>query len=598
MICCPYKCRQIRRYKNMLSALRIQNYALLKDIEIDFTKGLNILTGETGAGKSIIIGAINTAIGERGYLENIRTGEDKAIVEAIFDFKDNLSLIKMINEQLIDAGVEKSEDSLVIRREISRTSKGKIHINNTNASLAFLEKIGKLLIDIHGQHEHQSLLKNEIHMDLLDDYAGNGIVRSQVLSAYNSFNSACLEIKKLTALENEKQERLEMVAFRLNELELAELKADTELEELNRGRDIMINTEAMKESVNKIIMNLSPSSLDEEGDGAIDMVHKSNAEIEEIAKIDKKSVAEYGALAKDAVIKLEEIKEFFVTYREKVEFDKDKLAAIEARITLIESLMKKYKKAGIAELKKYHEELKEEKKNIELNSEIIAEKEKEKIRLMGILAERCAVLSDARHKKSVDLGARIESELRDLGIAKGRFLVEVKDTLSEVQDDFFVAIKNKNYRVTGLGINTAEFMISLNPGEDLKPLVKVASGGEISRIMLSIKNILSAVDRVPVMVFDEIDTGISGKIAGVVGKKLKEISRKKQLLCITHLPQIAAYSDTHYSVEKHVKDNKTETLIVRLGDNDKIKEIAKLLSGDTVTETSLKAAKELIENIN
>jgi len=181
---------------------------------------------------------------------------------------------------------------------------------------------------------------------------------------------------------------------------------------------------------------------------------------------------------------------------------------------------------------------------------------------------------------------------------KGRFLVEVKDSVSDNPDDFFVTIKNKNYKVTGIGINTVEFMISLNPGEDLKPLVKVASGGEISRIMLSIKNILSAVDRVPVMVFDEIDTGISGKIAGVVGKKLKEISFKKQLLCITHLPQIAAYSDTHYSVEKHVKDNKTETLIIKLDDSSKIQEIAKLLSGETVTETSLKAAREMVENID
>lgn len=582
----------------MLSALKIQNYALLRDIEIDFTKGLNILTGETGAGKSIIIGAINTAIGERGYLENIRTGEDKAVVEAVFDFKDNLSLIHMINALLEEAGVERSEDSLVIRREISRTSKGRIHINNSNISLAFLEKIGKLLVDIHGQHEHQSLLKNEIHMDLLDDYAGNAAVRSQVLAAFNSFNSACLEIKKLRTLESEKQERLEMAVFRINELEQAELNADTELEELNRDRDIMVNTEAMKESINKIIIGLSPSSLDEEGDGAIDLVHKSIEEIEEIGKIDKKAVEEFGVLAKEAVIKLEEIKEFFVTYREKVEFDKDKLAFIESRITLIESLMKKYRKTGIVELKKYCAELKDEKKKIELNSEIIADKEKEKSRLMVILAEKCAELSDARHKKSVDLGLRIESELKDLGIGKGRFLVDVKDTVSDNPDDFFVTIRNKNYKVTGLGINTAEFMISLNPGEDLKPLVKVASGGEISRIMLSIKNILSAVDRVPVMVFDEIDTGISGKIAGVVGKKLKEISTKKQLLCITHLPQIAAYSDTHYSVEKHVKDNKTETLIVRLNENDKVKEIAKLLSGDTITDTSLKAAREMIESIN
>jgi DNA repair protein RecN (Recombination protein N) len=580
----------------MLSSLKIKNYALLKDIEIDFSKGLNILTGETGAGKSIIIGAINTAIGERGYIENIRTGEDKAIVEALFDFKDNIGLKNFINEILDEAGIEKSDDTLVIRREISRTAKGKININNSNATLAFLEKLGKLLVDIHGQHEHQSLLKNEIHIDLLDDYAKSSALRSELQTAFNDFNFVCLEIKKLKAAENEKLERLEMISFRVNELEQAALGPDLELEDLNRERDVMIHTEAIKESVNKILTNLSPSSLDEEGDGAIDLMNKTRDEISEIAKIDKKAVCDYDLLLKDAIIKVEEVKEFFADYRDKVEFDKNRLRTVEDRITLIESIMKKYKKSGIVELKEYFMELTQEKRRIESNDELIKEKEEQKNKLMSYLAEKCLLLSSVRHDKAKALAIQIEAELKDLGIGKGRFLVQITDNECSADEDIKITVENKNYRVTSNGINSVEFMISLNPGEDLKPLVKVASGGEISRIMLSIKNILSAVDRVPVMVFDEIDTGISGKIAGVVGKKLKEISLKKQLLCITHLPQIAAYSDTHYSVEKKIINDKTETFIIKLTGEDKVKEVAKLLSGDRVTDASLTAAKELIEN--
>ncbi len=581
----------------MLASLKIKNYALLKDVEIDFSAGLNILTGETGAGKSIIIGAINTAVGERGYLENIRTGEDKAVVEAVFDIKGNKNLMTAVNMMLDEAGIEKTDGELVIKREISRTSKGKININNSSATLAFLEKLGKILVDIHGQHEHQSLLKEEVHMDLLDGYAAVLPLRSEVSDGYSKFNQINSEIAAMRKLEEEKQDRLEMVSFRLNELEQADLKADDELEKLNGLRDLMVHAEAMKESVNSVIMSLSPSSLDMEGDGAIALLYSAQEEMDEIAKIDKKAMEDQIALAKDAGVRLEEIKEFFISYKDRIEFDKDKLQETEERISLIESLMKKYKKSGIIELKSYHAELADEKKKIELNSGLIEEKEKEKNALMAALAVICEKLSETRHKKAAELGSRIEEELKDLGIGKGRFLVDVKETETEDTTGLFVKIKGKNFRPSATGINIVEFMISLNPGEDLKPLVKVASGGEISRIMLSIKNILSAVDIIPCMVFDEIDTGISGKIAQVVGKKLKEISVKKQLLCITHLPQIAAYSDTHYSVEKAVKDGKTETQIIKLDGQNKLREVAKLLSGETVTQASLEAARELIDSI-
>lgn len=582
----------------MLAKLRIKNYALLKDVEIDFGPGLNVLTGETGAGKSILIGAINTAIGERGYIENIRTGEDKAVVEAVFDFSTNSQAMSGVNVMLSEAGIDSAEPMLIIRREISRTSKGRILINNASASLSFLEKLGKGLVDIHGQHEHQSLLRQEVHMDLLDSYAECRDIKSKTASLYSRYNGIMTELRSLRSLENDKAERLDILDFRLGELESASLDGESELEDLNAERSVMVHAESVRASVVKALTMLSPSSLDLEGDGAIDLVYKAKDGMDDIAKIDAKSLQGALALAGDATVKLEEIREFLVSYRDRIEFDPRRLSEAEERISLLEALLKKYKKADIGELKRYYGELAEEKKAVEFNSEAIKEKEKLSVECMEELAAAAAELSAVRHLKAAELGSKIEEELKDLGIIKASFMVEVADIPAENPDALSVSINSKKYRVDASGINDVAFMISLNPGEDPKPLVKIASGGEISRIMLSIKNILSFVDPIPVMVFDEIDTGISGKVAQVVGKKLRQISSLKQLLCITHLPQIAACSDTHYSVGKHVSGGKTETRIEKLDSKDKVREVAKLLSGETVTDASMKAAEELITSVS
>ncbi len=581
----------------MLSALKIQNYALIKDIEIEFSDRLNILTGETGAGKSIIIGALNIAVGEKSSPENIRTGEEKATVEAVFDLTRSESLKKLLNPLLEEAGIEKTDDSLLIKREINRASKGKVYINNALSSLSLLEKIGKLLIDIHGQHEHQSLLKPDIHIDLLDDYASASNARAEVSGLYNRLAALNSEISKLQVIESEKQERLDTISYRINEIEQANFSSDTEYDDLLREREIMINTEAIKNEINNIITSLSPSSLDMEGEGAISLLEKAKENMQAIGKIDKITAA-YDGIIDDALIKAGEIKDFFISYRDRVEFDKNKLQDTEERIELFETLMKKYRKTTIKEIREYFAELKQERKTIELNEESIKEKNKEKNSLLAALSKKCENLSKIRTAKAAELGKRIEEELKDLGIAHGKFIVDVKQTVINGSEtaDLSVEISGKILRVTPIGIDTVEFLISLNPGEDVKPLVKVASGGEISRIMLSIKNILSEIDKIPVMVFDEIDTGISGKIAQVVGKKLNEISGKKQVICITHLPQIASFAKLHYSVEKVVKGNKSETTIKKLNNDEKVHEIAKLISGEKVTSSAMNAAKELLKN--
>jgi DNA repair protein RecN (Recombination protein N) len=580
----------------MLTTLRIKNYALLRDIAVDFTPGLNILTGETGAGKSIIVGALNIAVGERGYVENIRTGEEKATVEAVFDMKNNPRLKSAVNKSLEEAGIDGSGDELVIKREINRASKGRIFINNSPAALNFLEKLGKYLVDIHGQHDHQSLLNSAIHINLLDAYAGAGKAGAEIAVLYGRLSEIDSEIRKLFALEAEKNERLDTINYRINEIEQAGLKDDDEFGKLMREREMMVHTEAVKDSVNNIITSLSPSSLELEGSGALDLLERAKKSMEEVAKIDKKTVDELMPAMNDAVLKAAEVKEFFISYKDRIEFDKGRLQETEDRIEMMENMMRKYKKKDIKEIREYYKELKNEKKAVESNEEVIKEKEEKKAKIQKELSLKCAGLSGVRISKGRDLGAKIEQELKGLGISKAVFEISVKQDPAE-EGALFAEIDGKKFKVTPSGIDGVEFMISLNPGEDLKPLVKVASGGEISRIMLAIKNILSDADMIPVLVFDEIDTGISGKIAQDVGGKLYEISRKKQLICITHLPQIAGFSDTHYSVGKQVKDNKTETSIKRLNAKEKVEEVAKLLSGEKVTETSIKAAEELISAV-
>ena len=577
----------------MLTTLRIKNFALLKDITIEFEKGLNVLTGETGAGKSIIIGALNIAAGERGYTENIRTGEERAFIEAAFHAGEK-RLQSELNRVFEEAGLERPGADIVIKREINRSSKGRIFINNSPATLGFLQKAGRLLIDIHGQHEHQSLLKEEVHIGLLDEYAGSTAMKNDVEALYGSLIGIDAEIKKLLSLEKEKQEKLDMINYRLGEIEQASLDDDSELEKLNKERMLMVNAEEVGQSVKEIIMLISPSSLDAEGAGAVDMLEKVKKNMEKISKVDRKAVSEYLPSLEDSILKTEEIKDFFAAYMDKVEFDPARLKETEERIETIEDMIKKYAKKSIKEIKAYGKELLSEKKSIELNSDKIKEKEKKKAGIAAELSKKAGALSEIRHKKAYELGKRIEEELKGLGISRGVFKAAVAE--EEASDgEQHVLIKGRKLRVKPDGINSVEFLISLNPGEEVKPLVKVASGGEVSRIMLAIKNILSEADLIPVMVFDEIDTGISGKIAKAVGIKLNSISSKKQLICITHLPQIAAYSSLHYSVGKKIKDNKTETIIIRLGKKEKKEEIAKLLSGEKVTDASLKAAEELIK---
>jgi len=579
----------------MLSTLNIKNYALLKNVTITFGTGLNIITGETGAGKSIIIGAINLAVGERGYVESIRTGEESAKVEAVFDLKDDERLLSSVNMMLEKAGIENADNGLIIKRELNRQAKSRVFINNSASSQGFLQELGRLLIDIHGQHEHQSLLSTEVHIDLLDAFAGATESRGKIAGMYLTLSSVNAEIKRLRQLEAEKKEKLEMIEYRLNEIEQADFKSANEYAELLEQRARLLNVTKLRETVSGSISALSPSSLDMDGEGAIDLAEKAKEMIASVSAMDKKHFDGLSEMLNEANVRLAEVKDRLSSYLAGIEDDPEALKAAEERIMLFESLIKKFRKADFSELYAYAEELKAQRREIELNAGLVSEQESKRKAVIKELGAECVKLSAVRREAAKKLGALIEDELKGLSISKAVFKAECR--LRETGEDDMMSVKayGKNCALSHIGIDEVEFMVSLNPGEEVKPLARIASGGEISRIMLAIKNILSKEDLIPVLVFDEIDTGISGKVASSVGRKIREIALKKQVICITHLPQIAGQPASHFAVRKETQNGKTETLIEKLDKAGRETEVAKLMSGDKVTEESLTAARGLME---
>ncbi|MFP4466468.1 MAG: DNA repair protein RecN [Candidatus Goldiibacteriota bacterium] len=579
----------------MLRRLHIKNYALLKSAEIEFDRGLNIITGETGAGKSIIIGALNICIGARGYTENIRTGEEKAEVEAVFEIKDEW-LMKVLNDILDGAGINTFENEIIIKREINRKGKGRIFINNSSSSLMILQRIGEYLIDIHGQHEHQSLLREEIHMDLLDSFAGAGALRAEATDVYRNLITAEKTLDHMKKSEHEKAEKLDMIKFRLNEIKTASILSANELETLNEERGKLIHASDIKESLNTLLYSLSPALLDSEGDGALELLAGARGAAGHISGFDPKT-AEFEELISEALVKASEAKDFFSSYAFDFEFDSSRLAEIEEKISVLEGLMKKYKKTSLGDVLLYENELQKELDDFETAGSGIEEQEKKVMRLKSELAVLSLKLSELRKEKGRELSKAVENELKGLGIGKAEFEVFITRAKKGEAAGIEIEADGGQFIAGPYGIDKVVFMISLNPGEDLKPLVKIASGGEVSRIMLAVKNILSGSDGVPVMVFDEIDTGISGRVASTAGRKMREISRKKQLIVITHLAQIAAFSESHFSVGKSISGERTETVIKKLTQTQKEKEIASLLSGSNITDSSLKAAKDLIGGV-
>ena len=552
----------------MLTELNIKNFAIIDSLNITFEKGFNVLTGETGAGKSIIVDAVDLVLGGRASSEMIRSGCEEAVVEAAFDISD----VKGVSEKLGEMGIEK-DDNLVIKRTLSASGKNKVFINGSMATIAMLSDVGEFLVDIHGQHEHQTLMKVERHIDVLDEYAALGPLRQEMSGIYSEWNRVKDELESLKSSEADKEKRVDLLRFQSDEIEKAALKVDED-EELLEERKLLSNAERLYESANTALEILYSQS-----GSALELIKKAGSKVTDISIIDESmrvtldAINSASASIEDAALTLRD-------YVGRISFDPERLNEIEERLDLIGRLKRKYGNI-VSEILKYREEVDRELDGIERAEERIGELEREGERLKVKGLKVAETLSEKRKKGSDELTNKVVKELSDLGMKKAIFEVKM-ERLNDISAN---------------GSDKVEFLLSSNPGEAPKPLSKIASGGELSRIMLALKKVLANPTGVPTMVFDEVDSGIGGGIAEVVGRKLKEVAEGRQVLCITHLAQIAAMADLHYAVSKGENKGRTTTTVSRLSGDERVDEVARMLGGMTITEATKRHAEEMIKTV-
>lgn len=565
----------------MIKSLLIQDYALIEKIEVEFKSGLNIITGETGAGKSILIDAMSLLLGERASTDVIRKGAEKSIVEGTFEVDKNKKVKTFLTENELDDLPE-----LIIRREISSKGSNRCFVNDSPVALNIIKDLGDLLVDLHGQHEHQSLLRKETHINFLDGF-GN---IDELLRAYKwlhtSLNKLLAELKEIKDIDSAYREKREVLEFQIKEIDAVSPQLGEE-EKLVNELKILENSEKLLGLTNSIYDGLYESENSIQGS-----LRKIKNNLAELAQIDP-AFNESSNECETAITLINDISDNIRKYKAKIEIEPDQVEAARERLGAINLVKKKYG-GSIEALLELRRKIGEEFQAAEGYSHNIAELEK-KIKAVrenaSIAAEK---LSKERAKISKNVKKEIELILAELGIQNAKF--DVRFTQNETGNDNFLIINNKKYAYDSNGCDEVEFFISTNVGEDLKPLSKVASGGEVSRIMLALKTVLAKSDKLPLLIFDEIDSGISGNIAQKVGQALKSLASFHQIIAITHLPQIAALSEHHYSVEKKEIADRVVSLIRKLDNRGKIIEVAKLLSGEKVTDASIKSAQELIES--
>ncbi|MDH4222622.1 MAG: DNA repair protein RecN [candidate division Zixibacteria bacterium] len=564
----------------MLKSLRIRNFAIVENLEIDFFPGLNVLTGATGAGKSIIIGALNLALGERASSEMIRTGADSAVVEAVFETKSKSQVAKLSGE----VGIIHTENQLIIRRELSSKGVSRCFLNDRQVTLAYLKLVGDQLADLHGQHEHQSLLNPFEHLIYLDDYAELKDLLSDVGEIYYRLKEKLSGLEELKRKEIISREKKELYQFQLKEISSAHLETEEE-EELSSRKKILENAETLFQIASSVYEEL----YNREG-SIIERISSFKKELEKGEGYDKR-LREHIESLDSASLHLCETSRFLENYKESLGFDPEKLEEIRERLNLINGLKKKYGQS-LKEVLSYAEKIKNEINTLENRDELIQKMEEDTAEAKAHLKKEALQLSGKRKEKGNELSKKVKKEFASLGMDKCDF--EVRSWYRE-EEDGLIEVEGKMYYADEKGLDQVEFYVSPNPGEELKPLAKIASGGEISRIMLALKSVIAKSDQMSSMIFDEVDVGIGGEMAEAVGKKMKALSSNHQIICITHLQQIASQAEHHFKVHKEISKNRTVTRIKLLSKEERIKEIARMMAGKKISELTLEHAAEMIE---
>ena len=561
----------------MLKELSIKNFAIIDQLRVEFTPGLCVFTGETGAGKSIVVDALNLALGERASTDLIRTGSPEAVVEAAFDLNSHGS--KEIAAILSDQGIEMSADEdLLVRRVISSSGKNKVYINGSLSTLATLAAVGGHLADIHGQHEHQSLLSLEKQLALLDSFGNLEKLKDELADQYSRLQALRRELAELEEGEREKAQREDLLRYQKNEIESAQLK-ENEDEDLAREQKVLANAEKLAGLARSADEALYASEA-----SVLAGLKKAVTNVRDIAAIDGK-LTPVLELLESGRAQLEEAAREVSSYAEDVEIDPQRLEAIGDRLDLIQKLKKKYGPA-ITEIIAFGEKAAAELAKIEGRGEEMERLRNELAPRRKDITRLAQELTKKRRAAAASLEKKIEAELAQLEMKKSRFVVQITQEPGDDTDD--------GHKLGPRGADRVEFLLSPNPGEEPKSLAKIASGGELSRIMLALKTILIEGDSIPTLVFDEVDAGIGGAVAEEVGKKLKRVAAKRQVFCITHLPQIASMAASHYGVAKSVKKERTSTEVRLLDQKERVEEISRMLGGKTITEATLKHAEEMI----
>ncbi len=547
----------------MLRLLHIENIAVIEQADILFEDGFNVMTGETGAGKSIVIDAISAILGERAYRDMIRTGMNKASVRAVFD---RVPKLDWFSENDIPY-----EDEITVQREIFLDGKNLCKVNGLPVSVSVLKKLGLQLINIHGQHDSAALFDENYHLSFLDDYACNEQLLEEYGEKYRAMQSLKHEIEHLSMDEGEKLRRMETLKYQIDEISRAELTIGED-EALESKRKLAQNAEKLADGLQDAALGLDG---DDDTEGAAAMLAQAERALSKIARFDE-SLSQIHDLVADLMYQAQDAAEQVKDKIYSLSYSADELERIEERLDTIHRLRRKYG-ATCEDILAYLERAKKELDEIEFADERMAQLQR---KLQKAEQEACAMaqrLREARKQASVTLTERVLKELSDLDMKKVQFACQFTET-----------------ELSQNGADAVAFYMSANLGEALKPLNKVASGGELARIMLAMKNVLAERDHVPTLIFDEVDTGVSGRAAQHVAEKLRAVSKNKQVLCVTHLPQLAALADTHFLIEKSEHDGRTFTAVTPLDFEGRKRELARIIGGSSITETTLQSAAEML----
>ena len=571
----------------MLLELRVKGLGIIEEINWSLGDGLNVITGETGAGKSLVIDAVEALLAGKLDEEAIRYGANEVRIEGVFALSQNES-IAQLRELLLERSLEADEEILVMDCELRRHGRSIARVNGHAVPREFLRQIGRFLVDIHGQSEHLSLLDKKCHLDFLDRYAHTMELRYGFSAKAIELSKAEQEIKILAEKEKELAQREEFLRFQLDEIERAKLREGEE-EELERERNVLSSTEQLKafsyEAYQAIYEDTSRSSV-----SALDKLNEAVRAMQRLAGLDPALKEQLGFL-EETVYGLEDIARDIQSYSDKLEYDPKRLEEVELRVELIMGLKRKYGQT-ITEILDYLEKAKGELERVSHSSERHAQLKEMCSQLKEEMGRIASELSRARSQAARKLGAEVKKELQDLNMSQVEFEVSV---IQDQARDGIPLPDGGSYAFSNEGIDIVEFIASTNPGEPLKPLTRIASTGEISRFTLALKGALSEADNIPVLIFDEIDIGIGGRSGEMIGKKLWALAQNRQVICITHLPQVAAFADAHYSVHKDSAGTRTLSMLQTLQGESRIEEIAVMLAGPQYTETSLNDARELVQ---